>query len=334
MKQQHSVLVLTDHRDHKASNSIYALCTELQRHPAVQSVFVASRANTANDGFFYDHQHTQLQAWALDGEMTFEQGARRFQYGTTTVDATDFDWVWLRLPHPTPEGFYDFLRSQVGEDRIFNRPSGVEETGNKAFLTQFPQWCPDVRLCQTYEEVEAMQELYPIVLKPLRSYGGKDILKIKNGKVYEDQGPVPLSTYEQILQQGFDQGGYLGMRYLKNVRKGDKRVIVVNGQVLGAVLRMPPRGSWRCNAALGGRAVLSDVDENERRIAREMADLLLPKGIAMFGMDTLVNDSGERVLSELNTTSIGGVTPLQQLSGQPKVRQAVDLLVDYLGATA
>lgn len=334
MKPTTSVLVLTDHRNHSDHNSLYALCTELRRHPAVADVHVASRANPANDAFFYHHESTCLQVWAVEGEMAFSEAAYRFQQKTLGVDAKNYDWVWLRLPLPTPEGFYRFLRLEIGEARIFNRPSGVEETGSKAFLTQFPQWCPDVQLCQTYEEVAAMQAQFPIVLKPLHSYGGKGVLKIKKGKVYEEAGPVPLKQYEQVLQSGFDEGGYLGMRYLKNVRKGDKRVIVVNREVLGAVLRMPPRGSWRCNAALGGRAVLAEVDSNERLIAQEVAEMLLPKGVVMFGLDTLVNDDGQRVLSELNTTSIGGVAPLQQLSGLPKVRQAVDLLVDYLGSSS
>jgi len=332
MKQNIRVLVLTDHRNHSDQNSLYALCTELSRHPAIAAVHVGSRANPANDNFFFLYQSSCLHVWAVEGEMAFSQAAYRFQHATLTVDAKDYDWIWLRLPPPTPAGFYRFLQREIGEERIFNRPSGVEETGNKAFLTQFPQWCPDVRLCQTYEEVQAMQAQFPIVLKPLYSYGGAGILKIKHDKVYEEAGPVPLKQYEQALQRGFDQGGYLGMRYLKNVRKGDKRVIVVHGEVLGAVLRMPPRGSWRCNASQGGRAVLSEADATERRIAREMAELLLPKGVVMFGLDTLVNDDGQRVLSELNTTSIGGITPLQRLSGQPKVGRAVDLLVDYLGS--
>ncbi len=333
MNRKLSVLVLTDHRNHTEHNSVYALCSALRRQSGIAHVHVASRGNSANAAFFNDYTSTQVRAWALDGEMHFDHAAYRFQQETVPADLNDYDWIWLRLPHPIPEGFFEFLCSVYPEERIFNRPSGIMETSTKAFLTQFPQWSPDVQLCQSMEDVWEMQSRYPIVLKPLHSYGGQGILKIKNGKVYNEPKPVSLRSYRQVLEAGFEQGGFLGMRFLKNVKKGDKRIVVVNGRILGAVLRMPPKGSWLCNAAQGGQAVLSEPDERERRMARELSKVLLPKGIVMFGMDTLVNDEGLRVLSEVNTLSIGGIKPMEDLSGKPMVRRAAHQLARYMQAS-
>jgi glutathione synthase len=78
--------------------------------------------------------------------------------------------------------------------------------------------------------------------------------------------------------------------------------------------------------------VLSEPDELERRMARELSKVLLPKGIVMFGMDTLVNDDGLRVLSEVNTLSIGGIKPMEDLSGKPMVRRAAHQLSRYMQA--
>ncbi|MEQ8705315.1 MAG: glutathione synthetase [Phaeodactylibacter sp.] len=334
MNRKLSILVLTDHSNHTEHNSLYALCSALRRQPGIAHVHVASRGNTANAGFFTDYSSTRVRAWSLDGEMHFAHAPYRFLQETVPAELNDYDWIWLRLPHPIPGGFFEFLCSVYPESRIFNRPSGIRETSTKAFLTQFPKWSPDIKLCQSMEDVWEMQSRYPIVLKPLHSYGGQGILKVKNGKIYEQQKPVPIQQRTRELEAGFEQGGFLGMRFLKNVKQGDKRTVVVNGRILGSVLRMPPKGSWLCNAAQGGQAVFSEPDERERKMARELSKVLLPKGIVMFGMDTLVNDEGLRVLSEVNTLSIGGIKPMEDLSGKPMVSRAARQLARFMTARA
>lgn len=127
-----------------------------------------------------------------------------------------------------------------------------------------------------------------------------------------------------------DQFPMLSMRYLPNVSFGDKRIIVVNRQILGAALRLPPPDSWICNVAQGGYAVLSEVDETELRIEQELTPLLFEKGIVMYGFDTLLDDNGVRVLSEINTLSIGGMGPIGEMSGKPILRDAALLLWEYL----
>ncbi len=330
MKKALSVLVLTDHRNHNDSNSIYALCTELRRNPDIGAVHVASRGNAANDDFFYHFTSTSVRAWALDGEMNFGDGAYRFQQETVPANIGEYDWVWLRLPRPIPDGFFAFLRNTIGEERIFNRPSGIEETSSKSFLLQFPEFSPAMKLCRTVDEVWDFQEQFPIVLKPLRNYGGRGIVKMHRGKIYDNHRRIAFPDYLPVMEQEFAAGGYLAMKYLKNVSQGDKRIIVANGEVIGAVLRMPPKGSWLCNAAQGGQAIPAKADARELLIAGHLSEALLPKGIAMFGIDTLVGDDGQRVVSEVNTLSIGGIKPLEDLMGQPLVRRTADILAQYM----
>ncbi len=330
MNRKLSVLVLTDHRNHTEHNSIYALCTALRRQPGIAHVHVASRGNTANHPFFYRYEQVPLRAWALDGEMHFRQAAYHFEQETVPAALSDYDWIWLRLPHPIPDGFFDFLRAVYPEARIINRPSGIEATSTKAFITKLPQWAPDTKLCGSYSEVEHLQAQYPIVLKPLHSYGGHGILKVGAGLVTDGQQTYPLYHYRRQLEAGFARGGYLGMRFLKNVTQGDKRTVVVNGRILGSVLRMPPQGAWLCNAAQGGRGIMARPDQRERQMARELSDLLTPMGILMFGMDTLVNDEQQRVLSEVNTLSIGGIQPMEALSGKLIANRAAQQIARYL----
>lgn len=330
MKRSLSVLVLTDHRSHNSDNSLYALCSELRRNPHVGAVHVASRGNQANDAFFYQFRNISLRAWALDGEMHYRDADYRFIQETVPANIGDYDWIWLRLPRPIPNGFFEFLAGEVDEKRIFNRPSGVEETSNKAFLASFPELCPPTQLCQDIDSIWDFQERFPIVLKPLENYGGRGVVKVENGFFYDNDRKISFQEYLPVLEEQFRQGGYIGMKFLKNVSQGDKRIIVVNGEVVGAVLRLPPKGAWLCNAAQGGQAAKANADARELEMARQLAEVLLPRGIAMFGMDTLVEDDGQRALSEVNTLSIGGIKPLEDLTGEPLVRRTTDLLTSYM----
>ena len=325
-----NVLVLTDHRSHSSDNSIYALCTALRQHQHIGRVDVASRGNSANDPFFYQYLSTELNAWVLKDEMSFQKAAFHFLHQTVKVDARDYDWVWLRLPRPIPDGFFTFLRTAIGESRIFNKPSGIETTSTKAFLLNFPELCPPMQMCHTLEDIWQYQEQFPIVLKPLHNYGGKGIVKVSNGSIYDNSKSYTFEQYQPEFQQQLEEGGYLAMHYLHNVHKGDKRIIVVNGEVIGAVLRMPPKGSWLCNAAQGGQAMEARADERELEIARRLTEALSPQGVVMFGADTLVDNQGQRALSEVNTLSIGGIKPMEDLTGKPVIKRTVALLADYM----
>ena len=122
----------------------------------------------------------------------------------------------------------------------------------------------------------------------------------------------------------------LAMTFLKNVTMGDKRTIVVNHQILGSALRLPAPGSWMCNVAQGGHAEVAEPDEEEHIIERTLTPMLHRKGVIMYGFDTLVGDDGRRVLSEINSLSIGGLVPLQALTGRPVLRNAARLLWDHV----
>ena len=128
MKRSLSVLVLTDHRSHNSDNSLYALCSELRRHPEVSAVHIASRGNPANDAFFYGFQNIPLRAWALDGDMDYKDAAYRFMQETVPAHLRDYDWVWLRLPRPIPDGFFDFLARETDEDQDRVDQHGCAET--------------------------------------------------------------------------------------------------------------------------------------------------------------------------------------------------------------
>ncbi|PPK85432.1 glutathione synthase [Neolewinella xylanilytica] len=307
-------LVLTDHSGHSDQNSLYALVNTLFADHRCARVDLASRGNPHNEAFFAG-DGARVRGFTVNETVHFDPEAKHFNTADTLPELTAYDVVWLRLPHPIPEDFFPKLRALVSGSQtlIVNDPSGIEATSTKAFLTQFPDWTPPTRIVETEREARDFARRHPIVLKPLRAYGGQGILRMNHPE-------ESLSVFE---------GPYLAMKFLKNVSQGDKRILVVNGKILAASLRIPPPGEWLCNVARGGTSVGAEVSPEEEDMVTALAPELLSRGICFAGIDTLVNDGGQRVLSEINTLSIGGFPQAEVQTGRPILRQAIDELLNY-----
>ena len=120
------------------------------------------------------------------------------------------------------------------------------------------------------------------------------------------------------------------MKFLDQVVQGDKRIILAGNHILGSSLRLPAEGSWLCNVAQGGSSVSSGIDPEERELIAGVLPFLREEGILIAGIDTLVGDHGERVLSEINSLSVGGFLNLQEQSGKPIIQQLVQIIIDYV----
>lgn len=326
--KHYRLLVLTDHRTQNEENSIFALVSALLDHPYCRQLDIASRGLPINDSFFALRQTDTLYATPVTDTFDYSPEAKAYIQGLRKVALADYDAILLRLPPPADPEFLRFLATHYPERRMINRPSGMLRTSNKSFLLNFPKLAPDMRLVETAEDIRSFSRRFPIVLKPLSNYGGKGIVKIADDQV--DNGGEEYSLDSFLNEYRQNPVPYLAMRFLSNVDQGDKRVIVVNGRVLGAVLRLPPPGAWLCNAAQGGRGVAAEVTPAELHIADTLSPVLLEQGVVMFGFDTLVDDDGERVLSEINTMSIGGLQQMGQLNDQPVVTRTAALLWDYI----
>lgn len=324
------ILILTDHLAHSKENSIYSLASALRKHPQVQYLHVASRGNPANNKFFYDFTSTELEVFEVKKNINYQKSGKQFLVRNLHNNLRYYDVVLLRLPRPIPDRFFDYLAEQFNVNHIINHPKGIEEVGSKAFLLNFPTITPPAKLCLTVEEIKGFGAAFPIVLKPVESYGGQGIVKLENGIVYDKDQQFSLAEYLPMLEKQLALGGYLAMKFLKNVSQGDKRIVVVNGEVIGASLRLPTKDSWLCNAAQGGSSHFAVADEDELEMVNIINDKVQSKGIVMYGMDTLVDDDGKRVLSELNTLSVGGIKQIAKLSKQPLVEKTATLIMKYI----
>ena len=310
-----SFLVLTDHSGHSDQNSLYALVNTLVADPRCSRVDVASRGNAANADFF-SGVGAQVMGFAVGDALHYSPDGGGFAGRGRNLALREYDVIWLRLPHPIPDAFFGNLASRIpsAPPLVVNDPEGIATTSTKAFLTRFGEWTPPTRLVHSESEARAFAREHPIVLKPLRAFGGLGILRIDR-----PDDPIRADFSEP----------YLAMKFLRNVSQGDKRILVVNGKILAASLRIPPAGEWLCNVARGGRSVAAEVSPEEAAMVAAIGPELTARGICFAGIDTLVDDDGKRVLSEINTLSIGGFPQAEVQSGRPILQLAIDELFSY-----
>lgn len=325
--EKYNVLVLTDHSGHSKENSLYALVREMIVHPLTARVDVATRGNPRNQHFFDQKDHAELWVSKAVNNFEFTENGSRLLEDIFVADLSSYDLIWLRMPPPLSASFLNFLETIFTNKIILNDPKGIYQTGSKSFLLNFPECCPPMKICRSKAEIIDFKSRFPIVLKPFREYGGKGIVKIDGDEV--SLGKEKMSTDQFLADLTEGEIEYLGVKFLKNVRQGDKRIIVVNGKIIGASLRLPAEDSWLCNVAMGGKSIVASVDESEEKIVAAINPVLAKMGIAMYGVDTLVGDDGERILSEINTTSIGGLPQVAAQQNLPLVAEAIDLIWQF-----
>lgn len=322
------MLILTDHLRHSSENSLYALAKALKNHPNCAKLDIASRGNHSNNAFFKDHLAVNLAVTQVKENFVFQSDGQALTHNLREEKLDYYDVIFLRLPPPLSTDFLQSLKIIFPKQFIINDPVGIYETGSKEFLLNFPALCPPMQLCQSVEQIEAFKRQFPIVLKPFRDYGGRGIVRIDGDKVWEGTRQLTFTEFAQSVKGR--PLNYLGVKFLKNVKQGDKRIIVVNGQIMGGSLRLPAKDAWLCNVAAGGSSHPTKVEPEEVKIVQTINPVLVKMGIVMYGVDTLVGDDGKRVLSEINTTSIGGLPQLAKQQNRPIVEQTADLIWQYI----
>ena len=321
------LLVLTDHSGHTAHNSLYAIVRALVADERVGEVRVASRGTPANAPFFAcapSGKTQPLHTLRVAPGFAFDPTGSQFE---SLSETTPLDWpthVFLRVPHPVPANWFAYLREAFAETPIVNRPEGIAATTSKKWLLNVPELCAPMQLCDTPQSVAAFAKTRPCVLKPLEGYGGKGILRADRAGVRVGNETIAWSDW---LNHALAQGPYLAVEFLTRVSEGDKRIVVVGDEVIGAVLRVPAEGQWLANVSQGGRTEASDLSFAERRIVDTLRPRMRALGVAMYGIDTLTGNDGHRVLSEVNTMSIGGVNDLPPANGRSAAHRTAQALL-------
>jgi glutathione synthase len=231
----------------------------------------------------------------------------------------DFDSVWMRKDPPFDLKFFfaTHLLSLIDPRKCFvmNHPKGLREANEKLYALRFPEQIPQTLVSSSMGRLKAfMAELGgEMIIKPLDGCGGSGVFYLND----QDRNT------NSILEAATDNGRRLvmGQRYLPEIRQGDKRIIVLNGEPLGAVLRVPLEFETRGNIHVGGTCVKTEVTERDREICAALAPLLRADGLYFAGLDVIGN-----FLTEVNVTSPTGIQEINALDHARLESKVVDFV--------
>ena len=186
---------------------------------------------------------------------------------------------------------------------VMNPPAAVRNAPEKILVTEFPDLMPPTLVTRDRAKIAAFRkENGNIIVKPLYGNGGAGVFFIQEG----DHNLVSLiELFEQTFREPF-----MVQRYLPDVRKGDKRIILVDGEPVGAINRVPAEGEARSNMHVGGRPELSELTEREREICARIAPALRERDMVFVGIDVIGG-----YLTEINVTSPTGIREIKRFGG-------------------
>ena len=323
-RKKYKLLILTNHLTHTESNSFYGITNAMFRHPSCKSVDVVS-VGTASNTLFLQGKSTRMKYIPVTSDFSYKKSKKLFTTPQKESELTDYNVIFLRVPHPVPERFLLFLEKSIDGKRIINRPSGLTEVNSKAFLLTLKKYCPPMKLCTSPKDILLFSKHFPIVLKPLYGHKGKGIVKVDKNLISankEDKTSIHLLRSLEFP--------CLAVEFTRNVFRGDKRINVAFGKIICATNRVPPNGNWICNVALGGRDSPISVSNREREIVKDVSNILAKKGVFIFGIDTLIDNYGQRVLSEINVMSIGGLIQAEAATEKKILKRYASLFWKYV----
>ncbi|MCK9988165.1 MAG: glutathione synthase [Azoarcus sp.] len=245
-------------------------------------------------------------AWYLPGEEA-------------VLPLTAFDAVLMRQDPP-----FDFEyvtatwmleRAVAGGARVFNDPRAIRDHSEKLAICEFPQFAPTTLIARDGADVHAfIDELGDVILKPLDGMGGSQIFRVRA------DDPNRNVIVETLTHEGVRT--IMAQRFLPQIAEGDKRVLIVGGEVVPySLARIPKAGETRGNLAAGGRGVAMPLTEREREVAEYLAPVLWGRGLLIVGLDMI---GGQ--LTEINVTSPTCFVEIAEQSGFSVAALLVDML--------
>ncbi len=193
---------------------------------------------------------------------------------------------------------------------VVNDPVSVRNAPEKIFVTQFDGVLPPTVISSDLREIKAFRDEYKdIIVKPLYGNGGAGVFHLKPG----DEN---LTVVHELFTQ-FYREPMIVQKYLPEVRQGDKRIILVDGEPVGAINRVPPEGESRSNMHVGGQALQSKLTIREQEICEIIGPSLKEQGLILVGIDVIGD-----YLTEINVTSPTG---LQEINRYDDVKLEVGI---------
>ena len=258
--------------------------------------------------FFYSPDHLAYE----EGEITArghsmvlrrEQGNHVDLGPFERVNLKDFDVVWLRQDPPFDMHYITstHLLDRLAPDTlVVNDPFWVRNYPEKLLVLDFPDLTPPTTIARDLNTIKEFKAKHgDVILKPLYGNGGAGVFRL-------DAKDRNLTSLHELFT-GFSREPLIVQKFLPDVSNGDKRVILVNGEPVGAINRVPAAGETRSNMHVGGRPEKVGLTERDLEICAAIGPLLREKGQVFVGIDVIGD-----YLTEINVTSPTGIQELER----------------------
>ena len=238
--------------------------------------------------------------------LFLENGVEKYKYGTSKVtDLSKLDVVLMRQDPPFDMSYITathLLEKISKKTLILNNPFHVRNCPEKIFVTEFSSLMPDTMITRNIPAIKKFKQKHKqIILKPLYGNGGESIYRIKekdeNFNVILEN--LMKSIKEQIIVQ----------QYIPEVRKGDKRIILIDGEIEGAINRIPAKNENRSNMHVGGKPIKTMLTKNDKLICKKISPLLKKNGLFLVGIDVI-----GKFITEINVTSPTGLKEINHFN--------------------
>ncbi|MBL8675797.1 MAG: glutathione synthase [Rhodospirillales bacterium] len=222
------------------------------------------------------------------------------------LDLADVDVVWLRQDPPFDMAYITtthLLERIHPATLVVNDPAEVRNAPEKLFVTTFEGVMPPTLIASDAARIRAFRDVHKdIIIKPLYGNGGAGVFRIKP----DDEN---LASLLEMFTKA-SREPLIAQRYVPEVRKGDKRIILIDGEAAGVVNRIPAEGEARSNMHVGGRAVKSTLTARDRWICDAIGPELRRRGMIFVGIDVIGD-----YLTEINVTSPTGLQQIDRFDG-------------------
>jgi glutathione synthase len=219
----------------------------------------------------------------------------------------DVDVVWMRQDPPFDLSYITathLLERVQDETLVVNDPASVRNAPEKLFVLDYARFMPRTMITRDLAQVKTfLAEHGEIVVKPLYGNGGVAVFHVgSNG--------ANLSSLVELFNASWVEP-FMVQAFIPGVAEGDKRIVLIDGEVAGAVNRIPGKGEIRSNLAVGGSAAKTELTDKEREICAALGPELKARGLLFVGIDVI----GGEWLTEINVTSPTGIVSIDAFDG-------------------
>ena len=267
--------------------------------------------NRGFEVYFYSpndliYKNNVVYAKAKILDLKLKNGKEIYNYGNVKIlKLSSLDIILMRQDPPFNMTYITathILEKISSKTLILNNPFHVRNAPEKIFVTEFSKFMPETLITREPDEIIKFKKKNKnIIIKPLYGNGGEGVFFIKDN---DSNFNVIVENFLSLHEEQF-----IIQSYIPEVKKGDKRIILIDGEVVGAINRIPARNENRSNMHVGGKPVKTSLNKKDKLICEAISPYLKAKGLFFVGIDVIGN-----YLTEINVTSPTGIREINRLN--------------------